>query len=164
MLLYRSSSASYSHTHSDRKGGFATRTAHPLPAPAIILRHLPNLQREAVETLSGHVVDLWSLSSCSPLRTRSPAWHKYYLFAYCQSILILRRLLARSPIQFWHVRSNSPASAPGSGRLSYLLHSGIPYTCVIYIHVKSFPFLLYPLLSPLLGTDTYLPIADLGDI
>ena len=143
MLLYQGTGALLpvmAIPHPDRKGGSATRTAHPLSATAIIPRHLSNLQRQAVETLSGHVVDLWSLSSCSPLRTRRPTWHKSYLFAYCQSILISCRLLAGSPIQFGHVRSNSPAPAPGSGQLSYILHSGIPYTSVIYTHVKFFPF------------------------
>jgi len=80
--------------HSDRKHGLATRTAHPLPATAMILRHLPNLQRGAVEVPNRDIImDLWYLSRCSPLRrTCRSAWHTSYLFAHRQSILISHRL------------------------------------------------------------------------
>ena len=71
-------------------------------------------------------------------------------------------LWAGSPIQFGHVRLISRAPAPNSGRLSYLLHSGIPYSSVIYIHVTSLP--LSRTLCYQVPGDGHLPIADLGDV
>jgi hypothetical protein len=147
--------------HSDRKYGLATRTAHPLPATAMILRHLPNLQRGAVEVPNRDIImDLWYLSRCSLLRTCRSAWHTSYLFAHRQSILISHRLrghvLQFSLGTFVRILMLLPWSRPAQLFITFW-HT--LYLCNIHPRQVS-PSLSYPLLSPLLGMGTYLLPGD----
>lgn len=105
--------------------------SQPLP---LFCDTLPIPQREAVKAFyRGIIMDLWPLPSRSHLRICRSAWHTSYLFAHCQSTSMSVVYVGTCPIQFGHVRSISsisPAPAPGSDRLTYLLHT-LAYTILV---------------------------------
>jgi hypothetical protein len=115
--------------------------SQPLP---LFCDTLPTLQREAVEAFyRGIIIDLWSLSGRSLLRIRRSAWHTPYLLAYCQSTSmsivcghLSNSIWARS-FDFFDFSCPCPWIRPAH---LFITHSGIHYTCVIYLHTISLPF------------------------
>src|SRR5216683_3336299 len=118
--------------HLDRKGDLATRTAFPpsQPLPSFC-NTLPNLQCGAAEALWRHYHGSMDLVQ-SPALTHSPFRVAYILFI---RILPVNSHVARATYvgrfsdSVWARCSGSLAPAPGSGRLTYLSHPGIPYIC-----------------------------------
>jgi hypothetical protein len=107
----------------------------------------------------------WICGPCPVAHTHSPPRMAQILFI---RILPINSHFASSFGRFsnslWARSFEFPSSCPWfrPAQLFITLRHTL-YLCNIHPR-QIFPILLYPLLSPLLGTDTYPPIADLGDI